>query len=56
MQLMGALNIFLGGDSKIPKETMSELFHNLSMQALNKSNVCVLIKLNSISLPVKDIN
>lgn len=53
---MGALNIFLGGDSKIPKETLSELFHNLLMQALNKSNDSVLVKLDSIILPVKDIN
>ena len=54
-QFMIALNIFLGDDSKISKDSMSEFFHNLSMQALRKSDDSVLIKFDSISLLVKNI-
>lgn len=53
---MAALNIFLGGNSKISKDTMSEFFNNLLMQDLIKSDDSVLIKFDSISLLVKNIN
>ena len=33
LQFLAALNIFLGGDSKLSGDAMSELFHNLSWQA-----------------------
>ena len=53
---MAALNIFLGGNSKISKDTMSEFFNNLLMQDLIKSDDSVLIKFNSISQLVKNFN
>ena len=53
---MAALNIFLGGNSKISKDAMSEFFNNLLMQDLITSDDSVLIKFNSISQLVKDFN
>ena len=34
VQILAGFNTFLGSDSKLFKTTMSELFHNLSIQAL----------------------
>ena len=56
MQLMSVLNIFLGGDSKISKDAICEIFHNLLMQTLSKSDGSVLIKFDSIGLLLKNIN
>lgn len=56
MQFMAALNIFLDGDSKISKDAICEIFHNLLMQTLSKSDGSVLIKFDSIGLLLKDIN
>ena len=49
-----ALNIFLGSDSKISKDALSEFFHNLLVQTLIKSNDSVLIKFDTSSLLVKN--
>ena len=35
---LAVLNIHLGGEKIIPKNAMSEFYHNVSMQALSKSN------------------
>ena len=35
---LAALNTHLGGEKIILKNAMSEFYHNLSMQALSKSN------------------
>ena len=35
---LAVLNIHLGGEKIISKNAMSEFYHNLSMQALSKSN------------------
>ena len=56
MQFMAALNIFLDGDSKISKNAICEIFHNLLMQTLSKSDESVLIKFDSISELLKSIN
>ena len=55
-QFMVALNIFLGGDSKISKDATSGFFHNLLIQALSKSDGRALIKFDRISLLVKYFN
>ena len=52
---MAVLNAFLDSDPKISKDTISEFFHNLSMQAKSKSDDSVLIKFDSISLIAKNI-
>ena len=38
MYFLAVLNIHLGGEKIIPKNAMSEFYHNVSMQALSKSN------------------
>ena len=55
-QFKAALNIFLAGDPNISKDGMSEFFHNLLMPAQSKSDDIFLIKFDSISLYVKNIN
>ena len=53
MQFMTALNISLGGDSKISKDARNEFFHNLSKLALSKSDDSILTRFASVSLLVK---
>ena len=38
VQVLAALNIYLGGDFELSRETVTEFFYNLSMQALNREN------------------
>ena len=38
-----SLNIQLGGDPNLSKDAMSEFYHNLSLQALSKSNHEILL-------------
>ena len=49
VQILAALNVFLGGDKIISKNAMSEFFHNLSMQALNEMDNRVKLKFDAIS-------
>ena len=50
-----ALNVHLGGDKMISKNAMSEFFHNLSMQALSKSDDTIVIKFDAIN-KLKSLN
>ena len=52
MQLLVALNIFLGGEIEISGAAMSELFHSLSWQALTNDNDRHQIEFNAISVLV----
>ena len=56
VQYLAALNIHLGGDKTIPKDAMSEVFHNLSMQAMSKSDNSILLKLDATNRLNKSIN
>ena len=38
VQFLAAFNRFLGGDSEVSRNAMSEFFHNLSWQALTNDN------------------
>ena len=44
-----ALNVHLGGDKMVSKNAMNEFFHNLSMQALSKSDDAILMKFDAIN-------
>ena len=50
------LNVLLGGDKMISKDTMSEFFHNSSMQALSKSDDAILIKFDTLNKLNKSLN
>ena len=56
VQFLAALNIFLGGDSQQSRDAMSELFHNLSWQALTNDNDRHQIQFGHISMLVESIN
>ena len=47
---LAALNVHLGGDKMISKNAMYEIFHNLSMQALSKSDDTFVIKFDAINI------
>ena len=51
-----AFNIYLGGRTAIFRNAMSKFFHDLSMQALSISNNALLIKFETITELIKDIN
>ena len=53
---LATLNVHLGGDKITSKEAMSEFFHNLSMQALSKSDDVILIKFDDINKLKKNLN
>ena len=48
VQILAGLNIFLGGDPEKSQKTMTEFLHNMSMQALSKSNVKSLLEFDKI--------
>ena len=56
VQFLAALNVFLGGNKIISKNAMSELFHNLSMPALNEMEDRVRLKFDAINDLNKSIN
>ena len=56
VQFLAALNIFLGGDSELSRDAMSELFHNLSWQALTSDNDRYQIQFDTISTLTQSIN
>ena len=56
VQFLAELNVFLGGDKFILKNVMSEFFHNLSIQALNKIEDRVKLKFDAINDLNKSIN
>ena len=51
-----ALNVHLGGDKMVSKNAMNEFFHNLSMQALSKSDDAILMKFDAINKLNKSLN
>ena len=56
VQFLAAFNKFLGGDKEIPRNAMSEFFHNLSWQALTSENDSIKIEFTAITELVKSIN
>ena len=56
VQFLAAFNIFFGGDSELSREAMSELFHNLSWQALTNDSDRYQIQFDAISMLVQSIN
>ena len=56
VHFLAALNVHLGGDKIISKNAMSEFFHNLSMQALSKSDDAIVIKFDAINSLNKSLN
>ena len=48
VEMLAGLNIFLGGDPEKSRKTMTEFLHNMSMQALSKSNVKILLEFDKI--------
>ena len=56
VQFLAALNVFLGGDSELSVDVMSELFHNLSWQALTIDNDRYQIQFDTISMLTQSIN
>ena len=55
-QILCVLNIHLQGNPKLSRDKMSTFYHNLSMQALSKSNSEVLQNFDAISGLVMNIN
>ena len=53
---LAVLNIHLGGEKLILKNAMSEIYHNLSMQALSKLNDEVFLKFDAINCLNKNLN
>ena len=49
MYFLVALNIHLGDEKIISKNAMKAFYHNLSMQALSKSNAKIFINLDAIN-------
>ena len=56
VQFLANFNIFLGGDAELSREAMSELFNNLSWQALTNDNDRYQIMFDAISVLVQSIN
>ena len=48
VQMLARFNIFLGGDPEKSQKTMTEVLHNMSMQALSKSNAKMLLEFDKI--------
>ena len=53
---LAAFNVHLGGDKIILKDAMSELFHNLPMETLSKSDYTILSKFDAINKLNKSLN
>ena len=46
----------MGYDIEISKDTMSEFFHTLSLQALSRSNNTIILNFNAVNKLNKSIN
>ena len=55
VQVLTALNIFLGGDTELSGKTMTEFLHNMSMQALNRENDSIFLDFEHITNLVTSI-
>ena len=56
VQFLAAFNRFLGEDTEISRDAMSELFHNLSWQALTNDNDSIMPQFDAMTNLVKNIN
>ena len=56
VQFLAAFNRFLGGDSEVSRNAMSEFFHNLPWQALPNNNDSIQLEFTAITELVKSIN
>ena len=56
LQFLAAFNRFLGGDKEVSRNAMSELFHNLSWQALTNDNDSIQVKFEAVTALVQSIN
>ena len=55
VQVLAALNIHLGSDIELPRKTMTEFLHNMSMQALNRENDNILLDFENVTNLVTSI-
>ena len=55
VQFLAAINVYLVGDSKISKDSVRNSVHNLSMQALSRSNDRIQLKFTNINLLYRTI-
>ena len=55
IQALAALNIHLGGNKIISKNTLTEILYNLTFQALSKENDDIYLRFDNIGLLVLDI-
>ena len=53
--MLGSLHMYLGGSPSLSQWTMTEFYHNLSMQALSKPNHIVRLEFIAIADLVKNI-
>ena len=56
LQLLAAFNRFLGGDTAVSRDAMSELFHNLSWQVLTNDNNSIQVQLEAVTTLIQRIN
>ena len=56
LQFLAAFNEFLGGDTEVSRDAMSELFHNLSWQALTNDNDSIQVQFEALTTLVQSIN
>ena len=56
VQFLAAFNRFLGGDTEVSRNAMSEFFHNLSWQSLTNDNDSVQLEFTAITELVRSIN
>ena len=56
LQFLAAFNRFLGGDKEVSRNAMSELFHNLSWQALTNDNDSIQVQFEAVTALVQSIN
>ena len=49
IQVLAALNIYLGGEKTISKNALCEFLHNLSFQALSKETDDIYLNFNNVS-------
>ena len=56
LQFLAAFNRFLGGDKEVSRNAVSELFHNLSWQALTNDNDSIQVQFEAVTALVQSIN
>ena len=55
VHFLAALNIYFGENRALSKDTISEFFHNLSLQALSKSDDSIVVKFDALKNLNKNI-